>query len=98
MVVLLHMCTTMQVSSLQNRNSELQHRLDQQRTDHANMLTRTADVTAKWQATVAENARLNAALGAATEEVAALQQLLLQHQQWQQQWHQQWQQHAHGCM
>jgi inosine-uridine nucleoside N-ribohydrolase len=49
------------------------------------MLGRMADVTSKWQATVAENARLNAALSAAKGEVAELQQQLLQYQQQQQQ-------------
>jgi hypothetical protein len=69
-----------QVTALLDQNSELQQRVDQQRCEHASMLGRMADVTSKWQATVAENARLNAALSAAKAEAAELQQLLMQFQ------------------
>ncbi|KAF6250617.1 hypothetical protein COO60DRAFT_1705646 [Scenedesmus sp. NREL 46B-D3] len=76
-----------EVAAVLARNSELQQRLDEQRTEHGKTIVRMADVTAKWQATVAENARLNAALTAAKMEAAELQQLLLQCQQQQQQQH-----------
>jgi dynactin complex subunit len=73
------------MAALLEHNSELQQRVDAQRSEHATMLARMADVTSKWQATVAENARLNAALSAAKSEAAELQQLLMQCQQQQQQ-------------
>lgn len=77
----------LQVAGLLAGKGALQRRLDTLQENHTSMLQRMADVTSKWQATVAENAQLHAALAAATAELAQLQQQLLPYQQ---QWPQQY--------
>ncbi|KAF8055484.1 hypothetical protein HT031_006743 [Scenedesmus sp. PABB004] len=60
-----------------------QAKLDDMRAAHASLLARLSDVTAKWQATVVDNARLHrdsgelaAQLAAATQRVQQLQRML----------------------
>ncbi|WIA20420.1 hypothetical protein OEZ85_004833 [Tetradesmus obliquus] len=52
-----------QVASLSAKVASLQAKLDSQRGETSQLLARLADVTSKWQATVLENASLNAKNG-----------------------------------
>jgi hypothetical protein len=55
--------TLAQVSALSSKCTALQVKVKSLRDDHSKLLGRLADVTSKWQATVVENAALNAKNG-----------------------------------
>jgi chromosome segregation ATPase len=62
------------VSALSSKCASLQVTVDRLRDDHNKLLGRLADVTSKWQATVVENAALNAKNGELQQSLLAAQQ------------------------
>ncbi|KAF8055470.1 hypothetical protein HT031_006729 [Scenedesmus sp. PABB004] len=63
--------TKQELSELADKAGALQARLDEMRAAHASLLARLSDVTAKWQATVVDNARLHRDNGELAAQLAA---------------------------